>query len=233
MADDILNQIDSALTDVAACFCGCQQTIKAKNPSPWFATEDCQIRWNVRQITTKSGTGKDVPMPYRCRGCRRWMPLDAPLCGPCDALPPCGAERSNARTGRRMVCFRPAGHDTVHEDYDTGSQWVETSPAWVDETHLFERAELNEQVEALRPELPGLLVDPTLVLNNPSGDFDQDAATFRRLWLNGRVSDSTQPEPVAPLVDAISDTAPDVPRKSKLSELAAALRARARRGGPR
>lgn len=35
-------------------------------------------------------------------------------------------------------------------------------------------------------------------------------------------------------VDASSDTAPDVPRtRSKLSDLAAALRARARRGGPR
>lgn len=60
--------------------------------------------------------------PYRCRGCRLWIAQDAKLCGPCSALPSCGAGRLNALTGRAMACFRPAGHEPPHEEV-LGSAW--------------------------------------------------------------------------------------------------------------
>jgi hypothetical protein len=55
MPEDILDQIDNALADVSACFCGCKKALRATSPSPWFASEECQARWGARQLRAKSG----------------------------------------------------------------------------------------------------------------------------------------------------------------------------------
>lgn len=52
---DILQTIDAATGDL--CACGCGQPLDADGPSAWWATEDCQRRWQ----------GHGAPVRYRSR----------------------------------------------------------------------------------------------------------------------------------------------------------------------
>ncbi len=49
---DILDQIDAVLADVTSCQCGGGQAITDRSPSPWFADENHQARWDRRQVTS-------------------------------------------------------------------------------------------------------------------------------------------------------------------------------------
>jgi hypothetical protein len=141
MSEDILDQIDNALADVTVCFCGCKTALRATSPSPWFASEECQALWAVRQIRVKSGIEKAAeqveaaadaspttwtvnpdPVRYRCRTCGSWLSLDVPLCGPCGALPPCSATRWAAVWDATAVCLLPARHSGGHESVE-GRTW--------------------------------------------------------------------------------------------------------------
>lgn len=55
MSDDILTRIDEAVAEATSCFCGCGTVLKARNPSLWFASEECQARWGERRLAAERG----------------------------------------------------------------------------------------------------------------------------------------------------------------------------------
>lgn len=146
--------------------------------------------------TVNPGT-PGVPRANVCRNCGSWLSLSAPLCPPCEGLPPCPARRSSEATGQRVGCLLPAGHRHDHEDV-TGSQWVGD----------------ESQVEALRSTVRGRL-EPDGPIHPGPGQFTPLAAMrppwvalprgdgYMTFWPESAPSVADQSAPVAPPVDEL------------------------------
>lgn len=55
MNDDVLSRIDAVIASATSCLCGCEKPLGDGSQSPWFASEECQARWNARQVRSSYG----------------------------------------------------------------------------------------------------------------------------------------------------------------------------------
>jgi hypothetical protein len=182
VSDDILTRIDGTLTDATSCFCGCRQPIPPRGPSPWYASEECQVRWNVRLITSKGGIEKvAVPaeaiaaVPVVPSGTSPGVSFADVAAGPVAGVDAAVDVRRRVQDGTAPAPD-PVGdvlraevlRQGLTECELDGVRWVHVDGAWrvealrsgaeptytvIDETHTFERHYLNEVVRGRSPAL--------------------------------------------------------------------------------